>query len=114
MSGIGDLVAQAAQGMGAGQVGMMGGAAQALSPQAQIEHLTKVVRVLWHEVERMRTAISVSHNQVTIKLDAASLVMKQDGSITLEGNQIVVKGSGSVSVKASGPLVLKGSTIQQN
>lgn len=113
MSGIGDLVAQAAQGMGAGQVGMMG-VAQALSPQAQIDHLTKVVRVLWHEVERLRTAISVTHTQVSIKLDAASLVMKHDGSITLEGNQIAVKGSGTVSVKASGALILKGSTIQQN
>ena len=113
MSGIGDLVAQAAQGMGAGQVGMMG-VAQALSPQAQIEHLTKVVRVLWHEVERVRTAISVNHNQVTIKLDAASFVMKRDGSIELKGNQIVVQGGGTVSVKASGPLILKGSTIQQN
>jgi hypothetical protein len=99
--------------MGAGQLGMLA-AAQALSPQAQIDHLTKVVRVLWHEVERMRTAISVSHNEVSIKLDAASLVMKRDGAITLEGNQIVVKGSGTVSVKASGPLILKGSTIQQN
>ena len=82
--------------------------------EAKIDHLTKVVRVLWHEVERLRTAISVGHNRVTIKLDAASLVMQQDGSITLEGNQIAVKGSGTVSVKASGPLVLKGSTIQQN
>jgi glutamyl-tRNA reductase len=82
--------------------------------EAKIDHLTKVVRVLWHEVERMRGAISVSHNQVSIKLGAASFVMKQDGSITLDGNKIVVDGSGTVIVKASGPLILKGSTIQQN
>ena len=82
--------------------------------EAKLDHLTKVVRVLWHEVERMRAVISVGHTHVAIKLDAASFVMKHDGSITLEGNQIVVKGSGAVSVKASGPLILKGSTIQQN
>ncbi len=82
--------------------------------EAKIDHLTKVVRVLWHEVERMRGAIGVSHNQVSIKLGAASFVMKQDGSITLDGNKIVVDGSGTVIVKASGPLILKGSTIQQN
>jgi hypothetical protein len=99
--------------MGMGQIAMLAGA-QALSPQAQIEHLTKVVRVLWHEVEPMRDAISVSHNQVAIKLDAASLVMKRDGSIELKGNQIVVQGAGTVTVKASGPLILKGATIQQN
>lgn len=97
----------------AGQV-----AAQTLAPgastQAQIDHLTKVVRVLWHEVERLRASISVSHNEVAIKLDAASFVMKRDGSIELKGNQIVVQGAGSVSIKASGPLILKGATIQQN
>jgi hypothetical protein len=82
--------------------------------EAKIDHLTKVVRVLWHEVERMRAVISVSHNEVVIKLDATSFVMKRNGSIALHGNQIVVQGAGTVSVKASGPLILKGSTIQQN
>ena len=82
--------------------------------EAQIAHLTKVVRVLWHEVERLRAAISVDHNEVAIRLDAASFVMKRDGSIVLKGNHVVIEGSGTVQVKASGPLVLKGSTIQQN
>jgi glutamyl-tRNA reductase len=84
------------------------------SPEARIEHLTKVVRALWHEVEHLRSSISVSHNEVAITLDAASFVMKRDGSITLKGNQILVQGAGAITLKASGPLILKGSTIQQN
>jgi len=40
--------------------------------------------------------------------------MKKDGSIVIKGKDITLDGSGKVTAKASGDVVLKGSKIQQN
>ena len=84
------------------------------TPDPQIEHLNKVVKLLWNEVEQLRQFISVAHNQVVVKIGEASIVLKPNGSIEIKGREITVAGSGRVAVKASGDLVLKGSKIQQN
>jgi len=80
----------------------------------QIEHLNKVVKLLWSEVEQLRRFISVANNQVVVKIGESSIVLKPNGSIDVKGREITVAGSGRVAVKASGELVLKGSKIQQN
>jgi type VI secretion system secreted protein VgrG len=40
--------------------------------------------------------------------------MKKDGSISLKGKDIVITGSGKITMKASSDMVLKGSKISQN
>ena len=40
--------------------------------------------------------------------------MKKDGTILIKGKDITVTGSGKITVKASGDIVMKGSTIKQN
>jgi type VI secretion system secreted protein VgrG len=40
--------------------------------------------------------------------------LKKDGTITIKGKNVTVEGSGKITVKASGDLVLKGSKIAQN
>ncbi len=40
--------------------------------------------------------------------------MKKDGTITIEGKDITVKGSGKINVKASSDITMKGSKIKQN
>jgi type VI secretion system secreted protein VgrG len=40
--------------------------------------------------------------------------MKKDGSISLKGKDIVITGSGKITVKASGDMTLKGSKIGAN
>lgn len=51
---------------------------------------------------------------ITFKTGDASITLKKDGTITIQGRDITLKGSGKVSVKASGDVVLKGSKIASN
>ena len=88
--------------------------AQSASPEARIDHLTKVARALWHEVARLRRFIAFDRNEITVKNGAASIVLKQDGSIIVKGNNITIEGASRVNIKASGDLVLKGTNIREN
>jgi type VI secretion system secreted protein VgrG len=40
--------------------------------------------------------------------------MKKDGTITIQGKNITVQGSGEINVKADGEIVMKGKKILQN
>ena len=53
-------------------------------------------------------------DQVVIKTGKASITMKKDGTISIEGKDITVNGSGAINVKASKDIVMKGSKILQN
>jgi len=53
-------------------------------------------------------------DEIAIKTGSASILMKKDGTITIEGKDITIKGSGKIVEDASGDMVLKGSKILQN
>jgi type VI secretion system secreted protein VgrG len=53
-------------------------------------------------------------DEISIKTGSASISMKKDGTITIEGKDITIKGSGKITGQASGDMVLKGSKILQN
>lgn len=53
-------------------------------------------------------------DSITIKTGAASISMKKDGTITIQGKDITINGSGKVDVKASANITMKGSKILQN
>ena len=53
-------------------------------------------------------------DSITLKCGSATLVMKKDGTITLDGKDIAQKGSGKIDVRASGDITMKGSKINQN
>ena len=53
-------------------------------------------------------------DSITIKTGSASISMKKDGTINIEGKDITIKGSGKINVKASGNVVVKGSKILNN
>jgi type VI secretion system secreted protein VgrG len=53
-------------------------------------------------------------DQVVIKTGKASITMKKDGTISVEGKDITVKGSGEINVKASKDITMKGKNILQN
>ena len=40
--------------------------------------------------------------------------MKKDGTIQIKGKEIIIKGSGKISVKADSDVVIKGSKIAAN
>ncbi len=53
-------------------------------------------------------------DEVAIVCGAAKFVMKKDGSILIEGKDIVIKATDKITAKASGDMVLKAAKIGQN
>ena len=52
--------------------------------------------------------------EVEIVAGSASITMKQDGTITVKGNNITLSGDGDITIKAGGNVVIKGSKVTQN
>ena len=53
-------------------------------------------------------------DSIVLKTGSASISMKKDGSITIEGKDIMIKGSGKINVKASGEVKVEGSKVNNN
>jgi type VI secretion system secreted protein VgrG len=53
-------------------------------------------------------------DSIVIKTGSASIAMKKDGTITIDGKDITVTGSGKITHKADGDIVQKGQKILQN
>ena len=53
-------------------------------------------------------------DKITIKTGKASITMKKDGTIDIDGKDITIKGSGKITGKASKDMILKGKKILQN
>lgn len=51
---------------------------------------------------------------LTIKVGKAKIVMKDDGTVQIQGKDITVKGSGAINVKASKDVSIKGKKIKEN
>ena len=53
-------------------------------------------------------------DQITLKTGKAVLVMKKDGTISINGKDISVDASGKINIKAKGTITQKGQKILQN
>src|SRR5262249_2247966 len=53
-------------------------------------------------------------DEIVIKTGQASITMKKDGTITLQGKNITIKGSGKIVANADGNMILKASKIAEN
>lgn len=53
-------------------------------------------------------------DEISIVTGKAKIVMKKNGSITISGKDIDIKGSGAINAKASKNMVMKGKKILQN
>ena len=53
-------------------------------------------------------------DQLTIKVGKASITMKKDGSIAIDGKDIKLNGSGKIDIKAASDVKIKGSKVGQN
>ena len=53
-------------------------------------------------------------DEINIKTGDAKISMKKDGTITIEGKDITIKGSGNITVKASSDVTIKGSKVEAN
>jgi hypothetical protein len=84
------------------------------NPAAAIENLTRHIRALWHHVERLEHALAISEGQVKLRSGDASILLKKDGTIMLDGKDVALQASGRINVKAVSDVTLKGSKIVQN
>jgi len=53
-------------------------------------------------------------DEILLKTGSASIHLQKDGTITIQGKDISVKGSGAIDVKASKDVTMKGQKILQN
>ena len=51
---------------------------------------------------------------IVLKCGSAAIAMKKDGTISIEGKDITINGSGKITLKASSEVTIKGSKINQN
>jgi hypothetical protein len=72
-----------------------------IDPNQKIEHLMKVVRLLWRQVEQLESMISTSKGQITLRTGSAAIDMKSDGTIEIKGNNIAIRGSGNIDIKGA-------------
>lgn len=61
-----------------------------------------------------KDTIVSSSESMTFKCGSASISMKKDGTITIDGKDITLKASGKINIKASSDVTIKGSKITQN
>ena len=53
-------------------------------------------------------------DEIALKVGDASITMKKDGTIAIQGKDITIKGSGKITVKADSDVVLKGQNVLSN
>ena len=82
--------------------------------QQVVDRLRRHVRELWQHVQRLERALSVSNDELVLRTASASLVMKKDGTIVIDGHDITIEGTGRAAIKAGGVLSLKGQKIEQS
>jgi type VI secretion system secreted protein VgrG len=53
-------------------------------------------------------------DQIVLTTGKASITMKKDGTILIKGGNITMDGSGTINIKASGEVTVKGRKILEN
>jgi hypothetical protein len=96
----------------------------ALIDKGQMELILKLrhhIRALWRHVQRLENVIAANSDELVLKVGAAKLTLKKDGTVAIDGKDIKIKASGRVevngqrvSVKSATTLELKGSKIMEN
>jgi hypothetical protein len=80
-----------------------------------VEALDDVVGELFAQLHSLQEAIEVrAGGEIVLKTGAASITLKKDGRIHIQGKDITIDGSGKVNINASGDVVMKGNKIIQD
>ena len=75
--------------------------------------LSDTVQKLEARVAQLQKALLVAGRTTTLQVGSSSISLTPT-TIEIKSNEITLSGSGRITVKAAGRLVLKGSTIVQN
>ncbi|OLE55206.1 MAG: hypothetical protein AUG51_04445 [Acidobacteria bacterium 13_1_20CM_3_53_8] len=79
-----------------------------------IQSLERRVSELEDRCNKAEESSPLSEDELVWTVGNSSIAMKRDGSIALKAFRIDLSASGSIAVKASGELILKGMTIREN
>ncbi|MBF9264552.1 hypothetical protein I4I83_08290 [Acidovorax cattleyae] len=60
------------------------------------------------------SSITMDPESITLNVGQSKLVMRQDGTITLNGHDLVVGMTGEQVLKADGNITMKGAKILEN
>lgn len=71
-----------------------------------------VAEDVWHKAGK--SMLLEAADSITLKCGSSVMVLKKDGTITVEGKDITFDMSGKFDVKANGEITMKGSKINQN
>jgi type VI secretion system secreted protein VgrG len=63
---------------------------------------------------KAKTIALQAEDEIVITVGKAKIAMKKDGTVTVEGKDLSLKGSGKINQKADGDVIIKGSKIAQN
>ncbi len=61
-----------------------------------------------------KTLVVQAGDEIVLKTGSATITMKKNGDITIDGKNINIKGSSKINAKASSDIIMKGSKILQN
>jgi type VI secretion system secreted protein VgrG len=82
--------------------------------QEKIDGVRKTNVVGNDELKVDKTFALVAVDEIALKTGDASITMKKDGTIVIQGKDITFKGSGKISHKADGDVILKGQNVLHN
>ena len=61
-----------------------------------------------------RVLVVDAGGELAIGSGSSSATLRKDGTIRIDGKDITIDGSGTIQVKASGDVVIKGSKVLEN
>ena len=79
--------------------------------QQLIERLRHHVRALWRHMQRIESVLSSTQDEVLLQVGDASLHMKKDGTILIQGRDVTIKASGRIEVNWRTEVRHLGATI---
>ena len=68
----------------------IGGQAAPLALEAKVEHLTKLVHILWKEAERLESIVQVIPEGLRIKCGRSEVTVLRNGGIVIDGMRIAI------------------------
>jgi type VI secretion system secreted protein VgrG len=83
------------------------------SLDGKTRQLSDTIQKLEAKVAQLQKALSVAGHTTTLHVGSSSISLSP-AKIEIKSNEITLSGSGKITVKAAGQLMLKGSTIVQN
>lgn len=60
----------------------------------QVEHLTKLVHILWKQVERLDSVVHIIPEGVQIKTGMSEVLVLNNGGIIIKGDRILIETPG--------------------